>query len=254
MKPRDLRDILSALNAGRMTVDDVICEIESSLYEDIGFAKVDHHRPIRTGYPEVIFGPGKTSEQVVGIVESMLDRSHPVLVTKTTFETFKCVQEVSGDAEFNELAGAIIIRSDLETISRPGISVVSAGTADLNIAEEAAITAEVMGNEVVRINDVGVAGIHRLFDALPILRDSNVIIVVAGMEAAIASVLAGLVSMPIVAVPTSVGYGSNFEGLSALLGMLNSCAPGVATVNIDNGFGAGYLAAQINQGLIVKSE
>ena len=254
MKPRDLRDILSALNAGRMTVDDVIREIESSLYEDIGFAKVDHHRPIRTGYPEVIFGPGKTSEQVVGIVESMLDRSHPVLVTKTTFETFKCVQEVSGDAEFNELAGAIIIRSELETISRSGISVVSAGTADLNIAEEAAITAEVMGNEVVRINDVGVAGIHRLFDALPILRDSNVIIVVAGMEAAIASVLAGLVSMPIVAVPTSVGYGSNFEGLSALLGMLNSCAPGVATVNIDNGFGAGYLAAQINQGLIVKSE
>ena len=254
MKPRDLRDILSALNAGRMTVDDVICEIESSLYEDIGFAKVDHHRPIRTGYPEVIFGPGKTSEQVVGIVESMLGRSHPVLVTKTTLETFKCVQEVSGDAEFNELAGAIIIRSDLETISRPGISVVSAGTADLNIAEEAAITAEVMGNEVVRINDVGVAGIHRLFDALPILRDSNVIIVVAGMEAAIASVLAGLVSMPILAVPTSVGYGSNFEGLSALLGMLNSCAPGVATVNIDNGFGAGYLAAQINQGLIVKSE
>ncbi|GIS82003.1 MAG: hypothetical protein CM1200mP15_06350 [Dehalococcoidia bacterium] len=163
-------------------------------------------------------------------------------------------QKVSGDAEFNELAGAIIIRSDFETISRPGISVVSAGTADLNIAEEAAITAEVMGNEVVRINDVGVAGIHRLFDALPILRDSNVIIVVAGMEAAIASVLAGLVSMPIVAVPTSVGYGSNFEGLSALLGMLNSCAPGVATVNIDNGFGAGYLAAQINQGLTVKSE
>ena len=254
MKPRDLRDILSSLNAGRMTVDDVIREIGSSLYEDIGFAKVDHHRPIRTGYPEVIFGPGKTSEQVVGIVESMLGRSHPVLVTKTTLETFKCVQEVSGDAEFNELAGAIIIRSDLETISRPGISVVSAGTADLNIAEEAAITAEVMGNEVVRINDVGVAGIHRLFDALPILRDSNVIIVVAGMEAAIASVLAGLVSIPIVAVPTSIGYGSNFEGLSALLGMLNSCAPGVATVNIDNGFGAGYLAAQINQGLIVKSE
>ena len=254
MKPRDLRDILSALNAGRMTGDDVIREIGSSLYEDIGFAKVDHHRPIRTGYPEVIFGPGKTSEQVVGIVESMLGRSHPVLVTKTTFATFKCVQEVSGDAEFNELAGAIIIRSDLETISRPGISVVSAGTADLNIAEEAAITAEVMGNEVVRINDVGVAGIHRLFDALPILRDSNVIIVVAGMEAAIASVLAGLVSIPIVAVPTSIGYGSNFEGLSALLGMLNSCAPGVATVNIDNGFGAGYLAAQINQGLIVKSE
>ena len=254
MKPRDLRDILSSLNAGRMTVDDVIREIGSSLYEDIGFAKVDHHRPIRTGYPEVIFGPGKTSEQVVGIVESMLGRSHPVLVTKTTLETFKCVQEVSGDAEFNELAGAIIIRSDLETISRPGISIVSAGTADLNIAEEAAITAEVMGNEVVRINDVGVAGIHRLFDALPILRDSNVIIVVAGMEAAIASVLAGLVSVPIVAVPTSVGYGSNFEGLSALLGMLNSCAPGVATVNIDNGFGAGYLAAQINQGLTVKSE
>ena len=254
MKPKDLRDILSALNAGRMTVDDVIREIGSSLYEDIGFAKVDHHRPIRTGYPEVIFGPGKTSEQVVGIVESMLGRSHPVLVTKTTLETFKCVQEVSGDAEFNELAGAIIIRSELETISRSGISVVSAGTADLNIAEEAAITAEVMGNEVVRINDVGVAGIHRLFDALPILRDSNVIIVVAGMEAAIASVLAGLVSMPIVAVPTSVGYGSNFEGLSALLGMLNSCAPGVATVNIDNGFGAGYLAAQINQGLTVKSE
>ncbi len=254
MKPRDLRDILNALNVGTMSVEDVLTEIGSTFYEDIGFAKVDHHRPTRTGHPEVIFGPGKTPEQVVGIVQSMLGRNQPVLVTKTNVETFKYVQEISSDAEFNELASAIIIRPDSETISRPGISVVAAGTADLNIAEEAVVTAEVMGNEVVRVNDVGVAGIHRLFDSLSILRDSNVIIVIAGMEAAIASVLAGLVSVPIVAVPTSVGYGSNFEGLSALLGMLNSCAPGVATVNIDNGFGAGYLAAQINQGVISKSE
>ena len=254
MKQKDLRDLLNAFNAGTISIDNVLKEIDSNFFEDIGFAKVDHHRPIRTGYPEVIFGPGKTPKQVAGIVESMLGRNQPILVTKTTPDTFSVVQTICGNAEFNDLANAIIVRPDIDAISKPGISVVSAGTADLDIAEEAAVTAEVMGNEVVRVNDVGVAGIHRLFDAIPTLRESNVIIVVAGMEAAIASVLAGLVSVPIVAVPTSVGYGSNFEGLSALLGMLNSCAPGIATVNIDNGFGAGYLAAQINQGLIVRSE
>ena len=219
-------------------------------YEDLGFAKVDHHRPLRTGFPEVVLGKGKTPEQVAAIVASLTGRGHPVLVTKTGPAAHEAVLRQTPEANYNELAGAIVVPGPQpaparEGLLREGVLVVTAGTADLPVAEEACLTAELMGSRVTRINDVGVAGLHRVLDALPAIHEAKVIILVAGMEAALVSVVAGLVSVPVVAVPTSVGYGSSFEGLAALLGMLNSCAPGVAVVNIDNGFGAGYLAAQI---------
>ena len=214
-------------------------------YEDLGFAKIDHHRPLRTGFPEVVLGKGKRPEQVAAIVASLTGRGHPVLVTKTDPLAYEAVVQQTPEADYNELAGAIVVPGPHAAPSREGVLVVTAGTADLPVAEEACLTAELMGSRVTRINDVGVAGLHRVIDALPNLQEAKVIILVAGMEAALVSVVAGLVSVPVVAVPTSVGYGSSFEGLAALLGMLNSCAPGVAVVNIDNGFGAGYLAAQI---------
>jgi NCAIR mutase (PurE)-related protein len=246
MDETNLQNMLESLIAGTIHIDEVLSEIKNLPYEDLGFAKIDHHRPYRTGSAEVIFGPGKTPEQISGIVLAMEAKGNSILVTKTNIDAFEAVSSVVSRAQFNDAAKAIIVPKIGEHRAKPGISVVTAGTADLNIAEEASVTAELLGNEVLRVNDVGVAGIHRLFDSLDVLRKSTVIIVVAGMEAAITSVLAGLVAIPIVAVPTSIGYGSNFEGLAALLGMLNSCAPGVATVNIDNGFGAGYLASQIN--------
>ena len=214
-------------------------------YEDLGFAKIDHHRPLRTGFPEVVLGKGKRPEQVAAIVASLTGRGHPVLVTKTDPLAYEAVVRQTPEANFNDLARAIVVPGPNSAPSLEGVLVVTAGTADLPVAEEACLTAELMGSRVTRINDVGVAGLHRVLDALPNLQEAKVIILVAGMEAALVSVVAGLVSVPVVAVPTSVGYGSSFEGLAALLGMLNSCAPGVAVVNIDNGFGAGYLAAQI---------
>jgi NCAIR mutase (PurE)-related protein len=183
---------------------------------------------------------------VADIVSSLFGHGHPVLVTRTNVEAYHLVAQHAPEATYNQLANAIIVPGSATLGQRDGVLVLTAGTADLPVAEEATVTAELMGSKVARVNDVGVAGLHRLLDSLPIIRQARVIIVVAGMEAAITGVLAGLVSAPIIAVPTSVGYGASFEGLAALLGMLNSCAPGVATVNIDNGFGAGYLAAQIN--------
>ena len=228
-----------------LTVDDALASLKTMPYEDLGFAKIDHHRPLRTGCPEVVLGRGKTSEQVSAIVASLTGRDHPVLVTKTDRQTYEVVAEQTPQATFNQLAGAIVVAGPETTPKAEGVMVVTAGTADLPVAEEAALTAELMGSSVTRINDVGVAGLHRLLDVMPALQQARVIVAVAGMEAALVSVVAGLVSAPVVAVPTSIGYGASFEGLSALLGMLNSCAPGVAVVNIDNGFGAGYLAAQI---------
>ncbi|HZA25661.1 MAG TPA: nickel pincer cofactor biosynthesis protein LarB, partial [Dehalococcoidia bacterium] len=211
--------------------------------------------PLRTGFPEVVLGRGKTPKQVSRIVASLVGRGHPVLVTKTDAQAYDAVAQRTPAATFNSLAQAIIVPGP-DSVSLQGrVLVLTAGTADLPVAEEAAMTAELMGSQVTRLNDVGVAGLHRLLDALPAIREARVIVVVAGMEAAITGVVAGLVSVPVIAVPTSVGYGASFEGLAALLGMLNSCAPGVAVVNIDNGFGAGYLAAQINQlGLLSSSE
>lgn len=241
----NLRDLLDRLKHNGLTVDDALSSLRTMPYEDLGFAKIDHHRPLRTGCPEVVLGRGKTPEQVSSIVGSLTGRGHPVLVTKTDRQTYDVVVERTSEATFNQLAGAIVVAGPESAPTAEGVLVVTAGTADLPVAEEAALTAELMGGQVTRVNDVGVAGLHRLLDVMPALQQARVIIAVAGMEAALVSVVAGLVSAPVVAVPTSVGYGASFDGLAALLGMLNSCAPGVAVVNIDNGFGAGYMAAQI---------
>ena len=246
MNPFDIRQHLLDLRAGKQSVDSVLEILRDLPYRDLDFAKIDHHRPLRTGFPEVVFGQGKTPDQVAAIVASLSRHGHPVLVTKTNQGAYALVASQIAEATFNETAQAILVPGTKQISQQEGVLVLTAGTADLPVAEEAALTAEFMGSKVERINDVGVAGLHRLLDTIPSLQKAKVIVVVAGMEAAITGVVAGLVSAPVIAVPTSVGYGASFEGLAALLGMLNSCAPGVATVNIDNGFGAGYLAAQIN--------
>lgn len=215
-------------------------------YEDLGFAKVDHHRALRRGFPEVIFGEGKTIEQVVSIAERLAGQGHRVLVTRVEDQYYTTLRQRFPDAVYHQIARAITVCPDKKRSLRSGITIVCAGTADLPVAEEAAVTAEIMDNAVERVYDVGVAGIHRLFDHLPLLQRSRVVIAVAGMEGALPSVIAGLVSVPVIAVPTSVGYGASFGGVTALLAMLCSCSPGVAVVNIDNGFGAGYMGAMIN--------
>ena len=215
-------------------------------YEDLDFARVDHHRALRTGFPEVVFGLGKSPEQVASIAESVLRQSDRLLVTRAEPEAYARVLEVAPDATHDELARAIVVDRRSERQLAPGVVVVCAGTSDLPVAREAAITAELMDCEVQQISDVGVAGLHRLLEHLPTLQKARVVVAVAGMEGALPSVVGGLVRAPLIAVPTSIGYGANFGGLAALLAMLNSCASGVGVVNIDNGFGAGYLAAMIN--------
>ena len=229
-----------------MTVDAVVDQLRDLPYQDIGFAKLDHHRALRTGWPEVVFGKGKSPKQVATIVKAFKDRGHPVLVTKTNQEAYLAVLKDPPEAEFHQLPAAIVVPTPNTTVRHAGIIVVTAGTADLPVAEEAVLTASLMGNDVMLISDVGVAGLHRLLDQLPLLQNARVIIVVAGMDAALVGVISGLVSVPVIAVPTSTGYGASFDGLAPLLSMLNSCAPGVSVVNIDNGFGAGHLAALTN--------
>lgn len=246
MTNSDLRRRLEELQRGDSSVDELLAYLRDFPLEDLGFARIDHHRPLRTGFPEVVLGRGKTPDQVARIVESLQGRGNPVLVTKTDEATFSVLLPIAPTAAYHSLAASIVVPAESPPPALDGVAVVTAGTADLPVAEEAALTASLMGSPPERFNDVGVAGLHRLVACLDRLRQARVVVVVAGMEAALASVVAGLVAAPVIAVPTSVGYGSNFEGLSALLGMLNSCAPGVATVNIDNGFGAGYLAAQMN--------
>lgn len=214
-------------------------------YEELGFAKIDHHRALRRGFPEVIFGPGKSAEQIVTIAQQMVKRSDSVLVTKVSDDICEAVCQRLPDAQHHPAARAITIKRSHTTPRKRGVLILSGGTADIPVAEEAAVTAELMGYKVQRCYDVGVAGVHRLLDHLPRLQRAKVIIAVAGMEGALPSVASGLVSVPVIAVPTSVGYGASFNGLAALLGMLNSCSAGVSVVNIDNGFGAGYLAARI---------
>lgn len=243
--------LLTKVKSGEIQIEEALVELRTLPYEDLGFAKVDHHRALRQGLPEVVFGYGKTTEQVVAIGESLLSRSDRLLVTRVSEDCFMAVQTRIPEALYNSTARAIIVNRVKEAPSRTGVAVLCGGTADLPVAEEAAITAELMGNKVERIYDVGVAGIHRLLDHLPRLLEANVIVAVAGMEGALASVVSGLVSVPVVAVPTSVGYGASFGGLAPLLAMLNSCAPGVSVVNIDNGFGAGYLAGLINKGISI---
>jgi len=243
-----LTRLLIKVKSGEIQVEEALQELRTLPYEDLGFAKVDHHRALRQGLPEVVFGYGKTTEQVVAIGESLLSRSDRLLVTRVGEDCFRSLQARIPDAIYNATARAIVVNRAKEGPARVGVMVLCGGTADLPVAEEAAITAELMGNQVERIYDVGVAGIHRLLDHVPRLLEAKVIVAVAGMEGALPSVISGLVSVPVIAVPTSVGYGASFGGLAPLLAMLNSCAPGVSVVNIDNGFGAGYLAGLINKG------
>ena len=241
-----LKQLLTQVRDGQLTPEQALTQLRDLPYQDLGYARIDHHRPLRTGHPEVVLGRGKTPEQIAGIVAALRGRGHPVLVTKTGPEAWPAVRQTAPEAQYHELAAAIVIPHPSPPPPQPGILIITAGTADLPIAEEARLTAELMGHDAPLIADIGVAGLHRLLARLPEIRAAQVIIVAAGMDAALPSVIAGLVSAPIIAVPTSAGYGASFHGLAALLSMLNSCAPGTAVVNIDNGFGAAYLAAQIN--------
>lgn len=246
----DIDHILTALREGRIDHDEAARQLDARLrrdaVEDLGFARVDHHRALRQGFPEVILGLGKTPAQVAAIAERLVARGQSLLVTRADREMFAAVQASVPGATYHEVARAITFRQQDVTPGRGTVLVVAAGTSDLPVAEEAAVTAEAMGNTVERLFDVGVAGLHRLLREHARLVEARVIIVVAGMEGALPSVVAGLVGVPVIAVPTSVGYGSSFGGLAALLGMLNSCANGVSVVNIDNGFGAGCIASLIN--------
>lgn len=243
-----LTELLQAVQGGHISVEKALERLRVLPFEELGFAVLDHHRLLRQGFPEVVMGQGKTEAQIAQIAGRLSEQSETVLITRVGPEVYAAVQEVVAAATYHPLARAITIDTRVAPCRRSGIIIVSAGTADLSVADEAAITADLMGNEVLRINDVGVAGVHRLVAHLPRLAAARVIVVVAGMDGALPSVIGGMVGAPVIAVPTSVGYGASFGGLAALLTMLNSCATGVAVVNIDNGFGAGYLAALINRG------
>ena len=232
---------------GAVDIDAAIARMRHMPFEDLGFAKVDHHRALRHGIPEVIFAKGKTPDQVVAIAASLLQNSRNVLITRADPVCAAAVAAELPGAEYSDLSGAIRFWGDRTIYGKGRISVVCAGTSDMPVAEEARITAELMGNEVDAIHDIGVAGIHRLMSNRERLTEARVIVVCAGMEGALPSVVGGMVSCPVIAVPTSVGYGASFHGLAALLGMLNSCASNVTVVNIDNGFGAGYVASLINR-------
>ncbi len=247
MNREELKQILEKVKNGNTSIDDAMTKMEDLPFKDLGFATIDNHRELRNGYPEVIYCSGKTIEQIRKIIQFMLTRNSNILATRATKEMFEAVKDLHPNAKYNEFGRTITIEQQKIEKTDSYIAVVTAGTSDIPIAEEAAITAEIFGNRVEKLFDVGVAGIHRLFDKLEILRNAKVLVVIAGMEGALASVVGGLVDKPIIAVPTSVGYGANFGGVSALLGMLTSCASGVSVVNIDNGFGAGYMAGMINK-------
>jgi len=239
--------LLKAVQAGDVSVEQAVERLRMLPYEDIGFARVDHQRYLRRGFPEVIYCPGKTTEQVVSIFGRLAASGGIVLATRAEPAVFEAVKAEYPNTEYHQEAKALVLRGESDPEPAGCVAVVSAGTADLPVAEEAALTAELIGSHVERLYDVGVAGIHRLFDNWDKLSKARVIVVVAGMEGALASVVGGLSANPVVAVPTSVGYGAHFGGIAPLLTMLNSCASGVAVVNIDNGYGAGYIAALINR-------
>jgi len=247
MNEAQLRALMEQVRAGAIDVDAALDRLRHMPFEDLGFAKVDHHRALRQGMPEVIFAMGKTPEQVAAIAGRLLENSPNVLITRADPATADYVAARIAGAEYFPASRAIRVWGDRTLLGKGKIAVVCAGTSDIPVAEEAQITAEVMGNEVDTIHDIGVAGIHRLMNNRLRLTEARVIVVCAGMEGALPSVVGGLVSCPVIAVPTSVGYGASFHGLAALLGMLNSCASNVTVVNIDNGFGAGYVASLINR-------
>ncbi len=247
MTERTLRQILDGVQDGSLSIDEGMIRLKHLPFEDVGFARIDHHRAIRQGFPEVIFGRGKSVAQVKAIVQKMLAHQQNVLVTRTSPEVFRAVKKLERKARFYPDSGTIVIRRDKTQHGKGKILIACAGTADIPVAEEALVTAEAMGNRVENLYDVGVAGIHRILSERARLTEARVIIVVAGMEGALPSVVGGLVSVPVIAVPTSIGYGASLQGIAALLGMLNSCASNVTVVNIDNGFGAGYVASLINR-------
>lgn len=242
-----IRKLFEQVRSGELSADDAVSRLRHLPFEDLGFAKVDHHRAIRVGMPEVIFCQGKTPAQVAGIFEKLAKHKTNVLATRASREQFAAVKKQARRASYKEEARAIVLEQDKAKYGKGLITIVSAGTSDIPVAEEAVVTAELMGNEVARLYDVGVAGIHRLLAHREAISKSRVVVVCAGMEGALPSVVGGLVGVPVIAVPTSVGYGAAFQGMAALLGMMNSCASNVTVVNIDNGFGAGYVASLINR-------
>jgi NCAIR mutase (PurE)-related protein len=249
MNERDIRNLLEAVKQGKLTVEGSLGKLRQLPYEDLGFAKIDHHRTLRQGFPEVIFARGKTVKQVTEIVRGMMRAkgSHNILITRANRKVFQAVKRMSRAARFHSLSGAISIERSRANHGKGLILIVTAGTSDIPVAEEALVTAQTMGHRAEAIYDVGVAGLHRLLEHRSKLAEARVIICVAGMEGALPSVVGGMVAAPVIAVPTSTGYGSSFGGLTALLAMLNSCASNVTVVNIDNGFGAACVASVINR-------
>ncbi len=247
MNVKEVEKLLNDVKNGETTVDKAMEVLKNFPYTDLGFARIDHHRELRTGYPEIIYCAGKSVEQVKEIVRVMSERENNVIGTRANQEMYEAVKNIIPSAVYYPMARIISVQKKKPETPESSIAVITAGTSDMPVAEEAAITAELLGNKVVRIYDAGVAGIHRLVDKLPEIRSCRVVVVIAGMEGALASVVGGLVDKPVIAVPTSVGYGANFGGISALLAMLTSCSTGVTVVNIDNGFGAGFSASMINK-------
>ncbi|MFC1561055.1 nickel pincer cofactor biosynthesis protein LarB [Candidatus Latescibacterota bacterium] len=255
MKNNSIRDILEKLNSGKLSIENAEKQVESYFFSDLGFANVDHHRSKRQGFPEVIFGQSKTTEQIIKIAENILEHESTVLATRLSSDALDALSRRFPEGEKNEIARTFVMgmpEPDIEN-THGIILVVSAGTSDLPVAEEAIVTVRAMRNSVEKLHDVGVAGIHRLLARMNLLKSASCIIVVAGMEGALPSVVGGLVDVPVIACPTSVGYGASLSGFAALLGMLNSCASGVTVINIDNGFGAGYAASIINRTGLKKS-
>jgi pyridinium-3,5-biscarboxylic acid mononucleotide synthase len=249
MDKQDIQRVLENVRAGKLPVARAVEQLRHMPFEDLGFAKIDHHRGLRQGFAEVVYAKGKTPGQVIAIMRGMLRprTTHNILITRADAGIFRAVRRLTRAAKFHPLSGAISIRRNREVVGKGTILVVAAGTSDIPVAEEAVVTAELMGNKVERVYDVGVAGLHRLLHHRETIAAARVIVCVAGMEGALPSVVAGLVSVPVIAVPTSVGYGASFGGLAALLAMLNSCASSVCVVNIDNGFGGGYVASAMNR-------
>jgi len=247
LNAESIRKLFAQVRTGKLSPDEAVDRLRHLPFEDLGFAKVDHHRALRAGMPEVILGEGKTPAQVAGIFSRLAKHDGNILATRASEKQFAAVKKKVRSAEYRELGRAIVLQRDQTKYGKGTIAVVSAGTSDIPVAEEAVVTAELMGNEVAHLYDVGVAGIHRLLANREALTNARVVIVCAGMEGALPSVVGGLVGVPVIAVPTSIGYGASFKGLAALLGMLNSCASNVSVVNIDNGFGAGYVASLINR-------
>ncbi|MGH4137591.1 nickel pincer cofactor biosynthesis protein LarB [Clostridium sp.] len=247
MNKEEIKVLLEGVKDNKINVEEALEKLEDLPFKDLGFAMIDNHREIRVGYPEVIYCEGKTVDQVRDIVRFMLTKNNNILGTRASGEMYNAIKEICIDAEYNKLGRTITINRKGEPLTESYIAIVAAGTSDLPVVEEAFETAKILGNKAIKVIDVGVAGIHRLFSKLDVIRGAKVVIVIAGMEGALASVVGGLVDKPIIAVPTSVGYGANFGGISALLSMLNSCASGVSVVNIDNGFGAAYNASIINK-------